>query len=517
MPFPSERTPDDPTIGDATAAIPVSARGGSPSGWRVGDRYRVVDRLGAGGMADVFRAHDELLARDVAVKVFRAQPQAPETQTSANRQLAELHALARLNHPNLITLFDGSITDADGPAYLVMELVDGATLADRIAEGPLPADEARELGAQIAAALAYVHAQGMVHRDVKPANILLGVDRTDDGGTLRARLSDFGIVRLLGTERMTSVDFTLGTASYLAPEQARGADVGPPADVYSLGLVLIEALSGVRSFDGTPLEAALARLERDPEIPADLSPAWTALLVAMTAREPLARPSATQVMQLLRDDAAATSAVLGDADGATQALRIPGAALAGAAVGAGLATGYEDDAFDDAYGTSRPHAGRGRTMAWIAAAAVALAAIVLGAVMVLRPSTPADSQTPGNAPAANTPSSGAAKGTATKGNPGGVSPVSVESTKPKASRSASSSASSSASTSAAATTPAPASASSVAPQPAATTPPAAPSSTAPATTTAPAAVSSTPAGSSAAASGAAATSTAAAIAAPSGP
>ncbi|MDT4937059.1 MAG: eukaryotic-like serine/threonine-protein kinase, partial [Pseudonocardiales bacterium] len=233
-------------------------------GWVLSGRYRVHERLGSGGMADVFRAHDELLGRDVAVKVFRTLGPAEEAG-GPERQERELQALARLSHPHLITLFDASITDR--PAYLVMELVDGPSLAARLTDGPLPESEVRAIGSQIADALAYVHAQGMVHRDVKPANILLGTDGIAGDGVGRARLSDFGIVRLLGTERLTAADFTLGTASYLAPEQARGGDVTPAADVYSLGLVLIEALTGTRSFDGTPVEAVLARLSRSPDVP----------------------------------------------------------------------------------------------------------------------------------------------------------------------------------------------------------------------------------------------------------
>ncbi|HEX3334854.1 MAG TPA: serine/threonine-protein kinase, partial [Jatrophihabitans sp.] len=268
-------------------------------GWRIADRYRVVDRIGAGGMADVFCAHDELLARDVAVKVFRTRTN-PDAAYGPERQRAELHALARLNHPNLITLYDGSIGDGDSPAYLVMELVDGPTLAERIAFGAVPEPEVREIGSGIAEALAYVHAAGMVHRDVKPANILLGTDRTTDSVTLRPRLSDFGIVRLLGSEAMTSGDLTLGTASYLAPEQARGSGVGPEADVYSLGLSLVESLTGVRAFDGAPMEAVVKRLTQDPEIPAELPAPWPGLLTAMTARDPEQRPSAAQVAQILR-------------------------------------------------------------------------------------------------------------------------------------------------------------------------------------------------------------------------
>ena len=369
----------------ATEAMPHPPATGS--GWLLGARYRVIDRVGAGGMAEVFRAHDELLARDVAVKVFRTHPVNPDTATGSERQEIELHALARLNHPNLIRLFDGSITGADGPAFLVMELINGPTLAARIADGPLTEPEVREVGIQIADALAYVHAEGMVHRDVKPANILLGTDCTTGDSTVRARLSDFGIVRLLGSERLTSVDFMLGTASYLAPEQARGSDVGPVADVYSLGLVLIEAATGVRSFDGPPLEAVVARLARDPEVPGHLPPPWPALLAAMTASDPAARPTAAQVAQLLRDGRSESvplpiAAGLAGVAGAAGAADAETAGLA--AVGA-HAAGLSSAVVDPSEATDQ-RTRRGRA-AFLLPAAGLLAALAVSGALLLRPTT----------------------------------------------------------------------------------------------------------------------------------
>jgi serine/threonine protein kinase len=340
-------------------------------------------------MAEVFRARDEVLDREVAVKVFRAEHVARDAAHGLERQQLEVAALARLNHPNLITLYDGAIAPQCGPSYLVMELIDGPSLAARIAEGPLAEPAVREIGIQLADGLAYVHANGMVHRDVKPENILLGTDRSDDDSTVRARLSDFGIVRLLGSERLTSVNFTLGTASYLAPEQARGSDVDPPSDVYSLGLVLIEALTGVRSFDGPPLEAAVARLTTRPQVPADLPAPWPGLLHAMTEFEPTARPSAAEVARALRTEGHRSLPVA--------AVAVPVAAGFAEAPTGMMNAAAPSAAAAPAAATAAPRpARRRRPNGTVLAAALSL--LVIATTLAIVAFTGSDSKSPGHAP-----------------------------------------------------------------------------------------------------------------------
>lgn len=245
-------------------------------------RYELGAVIGRGGMADVHRATDVRLRRAVAVKLFRA-----ETQRSSS----EARLLAALSHPGLVTVYDAA-PEHDRP-YLVMQLVEGPTLRRRLdLDGALAPGEAARLGARLADALAYVHAHGIIHRDMKPANVLLDRDGT-------CFLTDFGIARALGSARQTSTGHCVGTAAYLAPEQLRGEPVGPPADVYALGLVLLECLTGSTEYDGSDVEAAVARLSRPPRLPAWLPPAWTATLAAMTAGDPSQRPPAADCAQRL--------------------------------------------------------------------------------------------------------------------------------------------------------------------------------------------------------------------------
>jgi eukaryotic-like serine/threonine-protein kinase len=256
----------------------------------VGGRYELGALLGTGASAQVRRACDRFSGRAFAVKLFHAGASANDRR----RQQREMQALAALHHPGLVTLYDGGVEA--GRPFIVTELVEGPCLAERIAEGPLPPDEVRRIGARLADALAHVHREGIVHRDLKPANVL--IDRNG-----RPRLADFGIARALDGTAVTLTGYVIGTAAYLAPEQVRGEDVGPAADVYALGLVLLEALTGRREYPGSLVESALARLHRAPDIPDALPRNLRAALHAMTEPEPSARPTAAEVAALLSAEA----------------------------------------------------------------------------------------------------------------------------------------------------------------------------------------------------------------------
>lgn len=253
----------------------------------VAGRYRLEALIGRGGTAEVWRAVDTALDRTVALKLVTVAHDA-----SSARAADEARTLAQLSHPSLVQVYDAG-TDERGRPWVVMELIDGETLADGIRRGPVPPQRVAEVGLAVAEALDHVHARGLVHRDVKPANVLIG-------RAGRVRLTDFGIARLVDAAKVTSTGMMVGTASYLAPEQVAGEPVGSAADVYSLGLGLLEALTGHREYDGGTVEVALARLNRPPFIPAELPVGWAPLLIAMTARDAADRPTAGQVAEVLR-------------------------------------------------------------------------------------------------------------------------------------------------------------------------------------------------------------------------
>ena len=250
----------------------------------VAGRYRLDRIVGTGGAAVVHEGCDLDTGERVAVKVYRSDGSAHPTQHHR-----ELKALTSLRHPGLVALLDGGTEPGpDGRTYVVTDLVEGPSLARRLDAGPLSADEVRVLAIGLGEALAHVHAHGFVHRDIKPANILL-----EHGH--KPRLADFGIARALDGTVYTATGAVAGTAAYLAPEQVRGETVDPSVDVFALGLVLIEALTGEREYPGTLAESAAARLHRRPVVPAGLPSDLAAVLAAMTDPDPALRPSAAAV------------------------------------------------------------------------------------------------------------------------------------------------------------------------------------------------------------------------------
>ena len=265
--------------------------GPARSGELLDGRYRLEELIGEGGMGSVWRAFDEALERTVAVKVFWMDT---AEDADAARRESEKRLLASLSHPALVTLFDAQLSESER-SYLVMEYIDGGTLAERIRKGPISSPDAAALAADLGEALHVVHASGIVHRDVKPANVLLRPPLTPQH-TFRAVLADFGIAYLADTARVTTPGTAMGTAAYIAPEQVRGHDPTPASDIYSLGLVLLESLSGQRAFpQRTPAESIAARLATPPPIPGDWGYGWRSLLSAMTSIDPKDRPSALDV------------------------------------------------------------------------------------------------------------------------------------------------------------------------------------------------------------------------------
>lgn len=305
-------------------------------------RYRLVRFIARGGMAEVWEGHDQILSRAVAVKVLQRQYATDEVFLERFRR--EAVAAARLAHPGVVATYDAGV---DGPTtYIVMELVRGDTLRRFLAErGPLPPALAVDLAAQITDALVHAHRAGIVHRDIKPANILL---RADEEGAPRVKVTDFGIAKAaagLGLD-LTTTGLVLGTPRYLSPEQIRGEEPDARADLYGLGVVLFEALTGRSPFGGeTEMAMALARLNQPAprlrQVRPDLSPGLDAIVAGLLAADRSQRiPSAT----VLRDELAklragpnsATVAIAG-----TVAGTVPGtvAGAYGPAVWTGAPTG----------------------------------------------------------------------------------------------------------------------------------------------------------------------------------
>ena len=255
-------------------------------------RYALEALVGSGGMADVYRAKDQLLERTVAVKILHQQY---ENDTEfITRFQREAKAAARITHPNIVNVYDVGV--AEGRHYIVMEYVPGRTLKERIKEeGPVPVPQALQSARQIAGALAQAHANNLVHCDIKPHNILV----MPDGNV---KVADFGIARAVTESTMTYNDNIMGSVHYFSPEQARGTMITPKSDVYSLGVLLYEMLSGRIPFDGnTAVSIARKHLEEDPQplhmIAPGIPPVVEALVTRMMAKDPAQRPDSSMLVQ----------------------------------------------------------------------------------------------------------------------------------------------------------------------------------------------------------------------------
>lgn len=270
-------------------------------GLHLGNRYRLVRRIAVGGMGEVWVAADDALGREVAVKVLRSEYAGNED--FLNRLRTEARNSAALSHPNIAQMYDYGEQDRSG--YLVMELVVGEPMADLLEREPvLPPVRLLPILSQTARALHAAHVAGVVHRDVKPGNILI-----DRSGTVK--ITDFGVSLAANQVPMTATGMVMGTAQYLSPEQAVGQAATGASDVYALGIVAYESVVGNRPFTGsTPVDIAVAHVnEPVPPLPSSVDPELSALIMAMLAKDPLARPrTAAKLAQVLDEIAARLAA-----------------------------------------------------------------------------------------------------------------------------------------------------------------------------------------------------------------
>lgn len=258
-------------------------------------RYQILDEIGEGAMGRVYRAHDPLIERTVAIKTVPIAQLQQEGQDAESRFLREAQSAGRLSHPNIVTIYD--IGETETLAYIAMEYLPGATLRDLMNRGPMPLELALDTATQMAEALAFAHEHGVTHRDIKPANVVI------TGKRGRIKLTDFGIAHLANSDR-THAGQMLGSPRYMSPEQAMGRDVDGRSDIFSLGAVLYEMLTGRYAFDGDSLPAILYRVINETPVAArslrpQISAPLAELLERMLSKAPAARPDARTLVAAL--------------------------------------------------------------------------------------------------------------------------------------------------------------------------------------------------------------------------
>ncbi|MFF7648279.1 protein kinase [Streptomyces sp. NPDC007983] len=269
------------------------ARQSPGPGRLLGGRYRLLGRLGHGGMGTVWKAHDQIVDREVAVKEPRVPAHLPdrERQTVHQRMEREARAAARIDHPSVVTVHD--VVVEDGRPWIVMELVRGDSLADRLAEGTLDPREAARIGLAVLGALSAAHEAGVLHRDVKPDNVLLG--RGD-----RVVLTDFGIAQVEGEQGLTETGGFVGSPEFIAPERVLGQRPGPASDLWSLGVVLYAAVEGMSPFRRSHTPATLqAVLSAEPQRPARGPDALGSITMRLLLKDPAMRPPAAETREAL--------------------------------------------------------------------------------------------------------------------------------------------------------------------------------------------------------------------------
>ena len=363
-------------------------------------RYRMDGLIACGGMGEVWRAVDLVLDRPVAVKVLQQEfAQHPDI---LDRFRAEARHAAGLSHPAIAQVYDFGESRDGQPPFLVMELVDGQPLTSLLSSGPVETGRTLDIVAQVAAGLAVAHAAGVVHRDIKPGNLLV-----DERGGVK--ITDFGIAHAVGSAPLTRTGMVMGTPAYLAPERVGGAAAGPASDLYSLGMVAYHCLAGGLPFTGTPLEIALAhRSEPMPPLPDRVPPPVASLVASLTARDPAMRPaSAAQV-------AATAAALRADLSGESASAVGPAIRAAWATPGASAVapTGMNEPGNDNPtrqlgpapWGapSARPVRGRRRPALLAVAAAILLAACLGGWVLASSAGTGRQAGSDGSRPPAGT-------------------------------------------------------------------------------------------------------------------
>ena len=328
-------------------------------------RYRIVKKLGAGGMANVYLAEDQELGRRVAIKILNERHANDEQFVARFRQ--EAKNAAALTHPNIVSIYDRG--EAQGTYYIAMEYIDGRSLKELIiSRGPAPIGIAAEYVRQVLSALRFAHRHGIVHRDIKPHNVLVD-------GEGRVKVTDFGIARA-GASQMTEAGSIVGTAQYLSPEQARGGHVDQRSDLYSLGVVLYELLTGEMPFEGdTPVEIAMKHLSAIPQPPSTMRPELPReldlVVMRALAKEPDERYQSAEEMDAdLERVARGAPLAAATEEGATRVMRIP------AAVSAAAPTTFTAPVGDYAPREERPR--RRSTWPWLVALAFVVVAGVAG-------------------------------------------------------------------------------------------------------------------------------------------